>query len=190
MVLDVETVLHEKRRRAKHFVAGLEHGPEQGVDAAGRTAGDDHLVGRHGHALLGGDDLGQALAHLGISGIRHVTESKGLFSVIGQFTQAIGHGCGRSEVRIAKAEIVDVLGAVLLLELDTRLEHAADPRRLGQIVFDLRTKNHILSCTTRPLRGCRGRSFCIHRVCCATCARKFPAIPKLLSCFPKSGPDF
>ena len=48
--------------------------------------------------------------------------------MFGKGPQRLAHGGRRGHVRVAEAEIADGVVAVLLLELDARLEHAAYPR--------------------------------------------------------------
>src|SRR5262245_59157124 len=59
-----------------------------------------------------------------------------------------GQHCRRRlDLGIAKGEVEDLVGAALLLEAGALLEHAADPRGLGQIVGDGARDDHGLHST-------------------------------------------
>ena len=45
----------------------------------------------------------------------------------GELAQSLPHGRGRGQIGVAKAEILNLVSAMLLLELGPGLEHAAYP---------------------------------------------------------------
>lgn len=108
-------------------------GAQKGVQPTGRAAAQDHVVGREFHALLGAEVGSQFFAGPRVAAVGHVAESKGFFRMPDKVTQALNHGRGHGQIRIAQTEVIDVFRAVACFELAARLEHAADPGSISQV---------------------------------------------------------
>jgi hypothetical protein len=141
VVLHVEAVFDEVRRRAEELVAGLDDRAEEGVDGPCRAAGEDQAVRGDADALFQGHVLGQGLAHGRVAEVGHVAEGERLGGFLGNVVQALAHAGGRWQIRVAQAEVAHLVLAEFLLQLDARLEHAADPGRAFHVAFDLTGEN-------------------------------------------------
>ena len=126
-IRDVEAVFDEVGGRAEDFAAGFERGAEHGVQAAGGAAGHDDVRGVDLRGLFLRDLARESGAGVRESGVRHVADGVGLVGGLREIEERCLHFGRRGHVRVAEAEIVDLVVAVFLLEFDARLEHSADP---------------------------------------------------------------
>ena len=90
----IKAVFHEIRGKGQHLLAGIDDGAQEGIEAAGGTAGEQHVIGLQGHALLLAQMGGQLFARPGETGIGHVAESERFTGMFGKTAQALAHGGG------------------------------------------------------------------------------------------------
>ena len=135
VVLRVERVLDEERRHRDHLVAGIQERLQHGVERGAGAHRHEHVVGRVRQPGGRPEPAGHRLAHARMAGVGHVGVQVELLAV--EHAPGGGqHGRRRLDLGIAQREVEDLVRAALLLEPGAFLEHAANPRRLGQIVGD------------------------------------------------------
>ena len=137
VVADVEAVFDEIRRGAEDFFTGREDGAEEGVETAGGADRQNQMLLADGDALLFRQIFRKCLADIIIACIGHIAETGRLVGVDGHLLDAVDDGFWRREIGIAEGEVANGLFAVFLLQFDARLEHAANPRGVFLVVFDL-----------------------------------------------------
>ena len=144
MVLGVEHVLGKERRHRDDLVPGIEQRLQHGVDGAAGAHGHEDVVG--GVREPGGcaEPLGHRRADTDMAGVGHVGVPVRPLA-LEHAPRGSQHGRWRLDLWIAQREVEDLVGAALLLEARALLEHAADPRRLGQIVGDGPRDDHARS---------------------------------------------
>jgi len=115
--------------------------------------------GAHGHADLAGGDrkageaavaCGDGLAHRFVAGVAHVAVQPGPL-VEHQAAKGLLHGAGRFEVRVAQAEVIDLVGAVERFEPVAFLKHLANHGAATHLVGDF-ARDHV---NLRAGQGCR-----------------------------------
>jgi hypothetical protein len=135
VVLGVEDVLGEERGHRDDLVPGIQQGLQHDIERRPRAHRHEHVIGRVRQPRGRGEPLGDGLAHLRETGIGHVGVQVGRVAV--EHAPRRGQHRGRRlDLGIAQREVEDPVGAELLLEPGALLEHAADPRRLLEIVGD------------------------------------------------------
>jgi len=141
VILDIEPVLGEVRHKHHHFVAGIEHRFEHGVERAARTHGHDDVPGVVRKARSLREPARDDFAHLGIARVRHVAvTARPVFRRdAGQRRRHLFRGL---HLGIAQREIKDVFRAALCPETVAFLKHPADPRRPPDLLSDASRNNH------------------------------------------------
>ena len=150
MVLDVIDVLAEERREDDHLVAGVEDGAQNDVGRAGRAAGHEDVGDAEGQAGFGGQGVGNRLSRFRIAGVGHVAvhTGRGGLSDAEQFGVELRR---RLHDRVPQGQVENVVIAVLRLEGDAHLEHAADPAAFFHGTADVFGDGH----ERTPWRRCR-----------------------------------
>ena len=151
-VTDVGAVLDEVRRGTDHLVPGLQHRAEERDEPAGGAARQEDVARLDRDLLLGGDPARDRRAGGREAGVRAVAEPHRLHHLLGELAQDRGRGGRRRHVGVAEAEVEHVIGADALLQLDPRLEHAADPGGVLHLLANL-GGHHV----HRGSIGCRDR---------------------------------
>ena len=132
----VEPVFHKVGGKGQDFLAGIDDGLEDGIEGAGGTGAEQHVIGGELHTLIGGQPAGQGFPGPGSTGIGGVAKGKGLIAGGGKCPESVNHFPGSRQVGIAQGEVIDVFGTVLFLEFYSGFEHAANHGRVGHIALD------------------------------------------------------
>src|SRR5262245_20949541 len=123
MVFDVEMVFHKIRCKNHHLIARIEERLQDDVQATSRTNHHNNMIGRKGHTSLTrqlGSDSGPGL---GVAYIGHITVHARL-RMRHELVQGLIELGWWLQHRVTQGKIVDAVSAVLLLELESLLEHA------------------------------------------------------------------
>src|SRR5438552_13748790 len=143
VVLGVERVLREEWRHREHLVAGVEQRLQHGVERGAGADGHEHVVGRVRQSGGAAQPRGHRLADARMASIGHVGVQVARVAV--QHAPCRGqHRRRRFDLRVAEREVEDLVGAAFGLEARALLEHAANPRRLLEIVGDGPGDDHAL----------------------------------------------
>src|SRR5262245_14331666 len=128
MVFYVELVFYKVRCKNHHLITRIEERLQDDVQATSRPNHHNNMVGRKGHASLTRQLGSNSGPGLGIAHIGHIAVHAGL-RMCHELMQGFIELGWRLQHRVTQRKIVDVVSAILLLELDPLLEHATYPGR-------------------------------------------------------------
>jgi hypothetical protein len=117
------------------LVPGIEQGLQHGVEGGPGAHGHEDVIGRVGEPRGRAEPPRHRIANARVAGVGHVGVQVGRLA-LEHAPRGGQHGWRRLDLGIAQGEVEDLVSAALLLEASPLLEHAADPRRLRQILGD------------------------------------------------------
>src|SRR5215831_18824161 len=128
MVFYIEMVFHKVRCKNHHLITRIEERLQDDVQATSRTNHHDNMVGRKGYTSLTRQLCSNSGPGLGIAHIGHIAMHAGL-RMCHELMQGFIELGRRLQHWVTQGKIIDIVSAILLLELDSLLKHTTYPGR-------------------------------------------------------------